>query len=181
MPLAAIQYDTGFRIDDFVAAIAAALRAEGYSVGGVIQQNGSDACAAMTLVDVVSDVRFGISQDLGALASSCRLDPRGLADAGVKLERATDETVDIMIVNKFGRAEAEAETGGGLRSAFAHAIALGIPVLTAVRPPYDQAWTKFHGGLASELPTQSDDVLTWCRRAIRKRRAATALAAPVNQ
>jgi len=174
VPLAAIQYDSGFLIDDFVAAIAARLRADGFHVGGVIQENGGDACAAMTLVDVVSDARFGISQDLGTLASSCRLDPRGLAAAGTKLERATDENIDIMIVNKFGRAEAEAETGGGLRSTFAHAIALGIPVLTAVRPPYDDAWAKFHGGLAAELPARSDDVIAWCHRAIRNRRGAAA-------
>ena len=53
------------------------------------------------------------------------------------------------MLNRFGKAEAE---GGGLRSGFARAIDAGIPVLTAVRPPYREAWAQFHGGLAVDLP-----------------------------
>ena len=171
MPLAAIHYASGSLIDDFVGTIVARLRAEGFRVGGVVQENdGKGACAAMTLVDIATATRFDISQDLGALAASCRLDPRGLADAGYGLEQAIDETIDILVINKFGKAEAE--IGGGLRTTFVHALALGIPVLTAVRPPYDQAWTQFHGGLAADLPVEVEGVLAWCRNSIAERRAA---------
>ena len=58
-----------------------------------------------------------------------------------------------MMLNRFGKAEAE---GGGLRSAFVRAMEAGIPVLTAVRPPYIEAWSKFHGRLAVDLPADLD-------------------------
>jgi hypothetical protein len=176
MSLAAIHYASGFLIDDFVGTIVAQLRAEGFSVGGVVQENsGKGACTVMTLVDVATAARFDISQDLGALAASCRLDPCGLANAGFGVEQAIDEAVDILVINKFGKAEAE--IGGGLRTTFAHAIALGIPVLTAVRPPHDQAWAQFHDGLAVDLPAEIDPVFVWCCGAIRERRAAAPLVA----
>ena len=55
---------------------------------------------------------------------------------------------------------------------FARAIDAGIPVLTAVRPPYREAWTEFHGGLAVELPADVDAVLAWCNEAATARRTA---------
>ena len=74
-----------------------------------------------------------------------------------------------MILNRFGKAEAE---GGGLRPVFARAMEAGIPVLTAVRAPYIEAWAQFHGHLASDLPADIDAVLAWCRDAVRQLRAA---------
>ncbi len=177
--LAAIIYESGFLIDEFVTAVAASLRSEGLRVGGVIQDNAaSEVCGAMTLVDVITTVRFGISQDLGVCSTGCRLDPRGLAEAGVQLERVLDDDLDLLILNKFGRAESEG--GGGLRNAFVRAIERGVPVLTAVRPPYTEAWALFHGGLACALPTDLDQVLAWCRRAAPKRKTGDALATAAN-
>jgi len=48
----------------------------------------------------------------------------------------------------------------------------GVPVLTAVRPPYIEAWSRFHGGLAVDLPSDFDAVLAWCRASVRELRAA---------
>jgi hypothetical protein len=73
------------------------------------------------------------------------------------------------MLNRFGKAEAE---GGGLRSAFVRAMEAGVPVLTAVRPPYFEAWSKFHGRLAVDLPTDLDAVLAWCRASVQELRAA---------
>ncbi len=123
----------------------------------------------MVLTELISQRRFRISQELGSQAAACRLDAAGLAEVGALLDRSIDRELDLMILNRFGTAEAE---GGGLRSVLARAIEAGIPVLTTVRPPYDAAWADFHGGLAVDLPPRLAPVLAWCRDAVRQAQAA---------
>ncbi|MDO8875112.1 MAG: DUF2478 domain-containing protein [Pseudolabrys sp.] len=170
--IAAIVYPSGFQIDDFLTGIAYRLRADRVGLGGVLQENAPGAaglCAAMTVVDLASQISFPISQDLGSQARGCRLDARGLAEIGSVLDRTPIDELELFILNKFGKAEAE---GGGLRPAFAKAIETGIPVLTAVRAPYTEAWLKFHGRLAVDLPPDLDVVLAWCRESVRALRTA---------
>ncbi len=163
--LAAVLYEQGAFIDDFMRSVADRLRAEGLRVGGLFQENlpGEAACATMQLVDLNRGERFVISQNLGPDSRGCRLDPRGVVDAGTQLNATLADAVDILVINKFGRGDAE---GVGLRGTFAAAIDSGIPVLTAVRPPYVEAWTAFHGGLADGLTPDLEVVLAWCRAAI---------------
>ncbi len=172
MRLAAIRYEAGFRIDEFLARVAKQLRAEDIRLGGALQENapGADGrCAGMSLVDLATRTRFHISQDLGSQAEGCRLDTQGLAEFVVLFDRASQKNVELLILNRFGRAESE---GGGLRPVFAHAVEAGIPVLIAVRAPYTNAWAQFHAHLASDLPTDLDTVLAWCRKSVRLLRAA---------
>jgi hypothetical protein len=61
-------------------------------------------------------------------------------------------------VNRFGRAES---LGRGLIGSFTAAIEAGIPILTAVRPPYDEAWRTFHGGIGCELMAEPESAMTW--------------------
>lgn len=170
--LAAIVYEAGFPIDDFVGRTVKLLRAEHIRLGGALQENAPDGdgrCSAMTLVDLSSHRRFGISQDLGSQAEGCRLDAQGIAEFVALLDRSPDQGVELMVLNRFGRAEAE---GGGLRTAFARAMEAGIPVLTAVRPPHIEAWSQFHGRLATDLPADMGSVLAWCRESVQLLRAA---------
>ena len=173
--IAAVRFEGGFAIDDFMRDVASRLRAEGVRLAGAVQENlpagDGTPCAAMVLTDLRSQRRLRISQDLGAEATACRLDAGGLAEVGTLLERSIDGETDLMLLNRFGVAEAE---GHGLRAVLAHALEAGIPVLTAVRPPYDAAWAEFHGGLASDLPAEREAVLAWCRAAVRAARAARA-------
>ena len=166
--LAAVVYDAGFKIDDFLTRVANRLRADRISMAGVLQENARDAagvCSAMTLVDLTSRGRFRISQDLGSQAEGCRLDAQGLAEIGALLDRPLDRDIELLVLNRFGKAEAE---GGGLRSAFVRAMEAGIPLLTVVRSPYTEAWSEFHGGLAINLTPDLDQVIAWCRDAVRE-------------
>ena len=170
--LAAVGYQAGFPIDELLRRAADRLRADRVGLAGTLQENTGGAegqCSAMTLIDLASQRRFGISQDLGSQAEGCRLDAQGLSEIGALLDRPFDQHVELLILNRFGTAEAE---GGGLRSVFARAIEGGIPVLTAVRPPYTEAWAQFHGGLATDLPPDLDRVLAWCAEAVRELRSA---------
>ena len=170
--LAAIGYQSGFKIDDFLRHVTDRLRADHISLGGTLQENtggGEGLCSAMTLIDLASQRRVKISQDLGLQSEGCRLDAHGLSEIGALLERTLDQQIELLVLNRFGTAEAE---GGGLRSTFVRAIDAGIPILTAVRPPYIEAWAEFHGGLAVDLPADLDRVLAWCGGAVRELRAA---------
>ncbi len=170
--LAAVIYRSGFRIDDFLHRIADRLRDDGVRIAGALQENTNDVpgfCSAMTVVDLTSQARFRISQELGPDAQGCRLDARGLAEIAPLLERAVSPDVELVIFNRFGRAESE---GGGLRSAFARALEAGIPILTAVREPYLEAWSQFHGQLGTDLTPELEAVLAWCRDSVRQRRMA---------
>jgi len=170
--LAAIVYEAGFPIDEFLTRAVSLLRTEQIRLGGALQENspgGGGRCSAMTLVDLSSRGRFRISQDLGSQAEGCRLDAQGIAEFVALLDRTPDQNVELMVLNRFGRAEAE---GGGLRSAFAHAMEAGIPVLSAVRASYTEAWSQFHGHLATDLPADLAAVLAWCRESVRLLRAA---------
>ena len=170
--LAAIVYEAGFPIDEFLGRLANLLRAEHIRLGGALQENApgdAGGCSAMTLVDLASRDRFRISQDLGSHAESCRLDAQGIAEFVALFNHAPDQDAELMLMNRFGRAEAE---GDGLRAAFVRAMEAGIPVLTAVRAPYTEAWSHFHGRLATDLPADIDAVLAWCRESVRLLRAA---------
>ena len=170
--LAAIGYESGFPIDDLLRRVADRLRADHVALAGALQENIGGIpgqCSAMTLVELTSQRRIGISQHLGLQSEGCRLDARGLSEIGALLDRPFDPRTELLLLNRFGKAEAE---GGGLRSVFARAIDAGVPVLTAVRPPYLEAWAQFHGGLAVDLPADLERVLAWCDEAVAELRAA---------
>ena len=77
---------------------------------------------------------------------------------------ALADGLDLIVINRFGRAESQ---GRGLIGCFSAAIEAGVPVLTAVRAPYDEAWRLFHGGLGQELPAEMAAVTSWSKRATR--------------
>ena len=165
-PLAAIRYAPGVAVDGLLQDVIEQLATEGLRLGGLVQQahpEGGECCASMHLCDIRDGTRMGISQDLGAGATGCRLDPAALADVAMHVERALDDS-EILVLNRFGKAEAE---GQGLRSVIQKAVASGIPVLMAVKDEHADAWARFHGGLGVALPADFFAILDWCRRATR--------------
>jgi nucleoside-triphosphatase THEP1 len=159
--LAAIRYERTFDINGTLQKVVKSLWQDGVTVGGVLQeaefrQNG--CCALLNIVDIRTGKTERITQDCGRESHGCKLDPRGLAAISHCITDAIDADVDLVIINKFGRAESE---GGGLLSCIADAISAGIPILTTVREPYIAAWNMYHGGLAVELPTKIDTILQW--------------------
>jgi hypothetical protein len=114
------------------------------------------------VVDVRTGKAASITQDRGRDAQGCKLDPSGLADISHCISDAIEAGVDLIVINKFGRAESE---GGGLISGIADAVAASIPLLTTVRAPYLDAWRSFHGGLATELAPLRRAIIAWCEAA----------------
>jgi nucleoside-triphosphatase THEP1 len=167
--LAAIRYEQDLDINGMLRKVVTMLREMGIKVGGVLQEavispNTRDAC--LNIVDIRTGRSECITQNRGSGSRGCKLDPRGLAEISHCITSALSERVDLVVINKFGAAEAE---GGGLLSSITEAISAGVPVLTAVREPYVNAWNSFHGGLASDLSPSVDTILQWCDRSRRRR------------
>jgi len=160
--LGAVRYERGFDVDAMLRTTAEQLRERGLTVSGVVQHNrapekGYDA--DVNLIDLGTGQVMAITQDLGPHAQGCSLDQSRLLEAAGIVSRAIETGSDLIIINRFGRSEAEGE---GLLSSIAEAVTAGVPVLTSVRPPFLDAWRDFHGGLATELPPSPWAVLDWC-------------------
>lgn len=160
--LAAVRYDAGCDINRLLVDVAADLQSWGLDIGGVLQEAEADSdpnCLRLNVVDIRTGKSARITQDRGRDAQGCKLDPRGLADISHCVTDAIKAGVDLIIINKFGRAESE---GSGLLSCFAEAVTAEIPVLTTVREPYLDAWGEFHGGLATDLSATKQAIVEWC-------------------
>ena len=163
--IAAIHYSKGFDIDAFLIEACRALAENGVRLGGLLQisEGGIGGCAtSVHLYDLQTRSAFDIWDDRGTCARGCRLDEAGLDAAVAVLDRAIATGVDVLIVNRFGRAES---LGRGLLPYFVRATETGIPVLTSVRAPYDEAWAKFHGGLGIDLRIDKCSVKDWAMSA----------------
>ena len=118
----------------------------------------------MDLTDLLTNERIRISYNRGDEARGCRLDPDAFARATVWVEHALAMHVDLMIINKFGKQEAQ---GRGLRSVVAEALLSEIPVLLGVSRHNLAACEDFVGAILTRLPNDEKDVLAWCTKGVR--------------
>jgi len=161
--IAAILYERGDPIEELMASLARTLLAGAIRVGGLVQHNhriGENARCSIELENIMTGMRYHLTQNLGSASQSCALDTSALAEASYALRQAIDDHVQIAIVNKFGAQEA---IGGGLRNEMAQIVMAGIPMLTAVSQRYLPEWHQFVGQEANLLPMSLPDVLSWCQ------------------
>jgi len=149
--------------DRLLSALAAQLDAEGIRTSGIVQTN--TECADDRLCDMDVQVLprgkvFRISQTLGSGARGCRLDPAALEEAVGLVTQSlnTSDRPDVLIVNKFGKHEAD---GRGMRPVIAEAMALGIPVLTGVNGLNREKFETFCDGAAVQLDADLSALQDW--------------------
>ncbi|MET1416513.1 DUF2478 domain-containing protein [Roseibium sp. HPY-6] len=160
-PLAAIRYSQGMDVDPAFDTFVDKLRTLGLRPAGFLQRqepDGPGCCPVSHLEDLASGTKTRITQPLGSGSTGCRLDPGALANAAECITRQLDKRPDLLILNRFGRGEAE---GRGFRPAIERAVDLGIPVLTAVKDRYIPAWQEFSVDLAEELAADPEQMLAW--------------------
>jgi hypothetical protein len=147
-PLTALIYDQQAEVEDALRDIAAQARGRGLTLGGVLPEAAPSRGGRcdMLLRDLFANEAIQISEDRGALARGCRLDRDGLARA-CALILANLPACDLVLLNKFGRAEAE---GGGFRTVIGDALTLGVPVIIGVPRRNLADWRAFAGDLAHE-------------------------------
>jgi len=137
--------------NDLFVRVAERAKSAGLRLAGALQQDeprpGRRRCD-MFLRDLASGRLIRISEDRGDLAQGCRLDPGALTEAAELIERAIrSASPDLVILNKF--AKAEAEEGSGVRDAIAAALEADIPVLIGVAAAYAPALRDFAGDLCA--------------------------------
>ncbi|WP_075995916.1 DUF2478 domain-containing protein [Salaquimonas pukyongi] len=160
-PIAAIRFGDEDAIDDILEDVARRMQDRGSRVDGFLQREtaGEGGCCATMHLESMDGQTIGtISQNLGRHSRGCRLDPAALAALCGPLITRLDVGCDLLIINRFGKGES---LGAGFRSAIEHAFLRGIPVLTAVRKTYLEAWMAFTNGEYCLLPPQADAVEAW--------------------
>lgn len=170
MKLAAMMYNIGEgqKADSLLYALADKLAASGVRLAGAVQANGPDAefgCSDMYLRELATGRTSKTSQFRGKGASGCRLDSAALEDVVGLARNAIGPDIDLVIVNKFGKQEAE---GNGFRAVIEAAVAEGCPVLVGLRAEHLKDWTEFAGGEGQVLALDEGAVSQWCERAVHK-------------
>ena len=149
--------------DDLLSQVAESLVSQGFVLAGVLQSNyvfDPERRCHMDLTVLGQGPVIRISQDRGRHARGCRLDPQALALAVHQVAQALDQGgADLVIVNKFGKAEAEGE---GFRDVIGKALLADVPVLTTVLPGNLATFLEFAGPFAIELPADPALIVGWC-------------------
>lgn len=146
--------------DAILAEVVTLLTAEGLRLAGTVQSAAERIDRAQCDMDVQvlpDGPSFRISQDLGNHAKGCRLDP-GALEMAVAAATARLDGADLLIVNKFGKLEAE---GRGFCGLIVEALGLGMPVLVGVNGLNLAAFQQFSGGLAVPCGNDPHDVVAW--------------------
>jgi uncharacterized protein (DUF4213/DUF364 family) len=159
--IGAIIYPPDRQPEVLQAAFAQDLQRRGFRLGGVLQTTrfGADGRKTdMDLTDVATGHRLSIRQNLGGGSRSCSLDPAGLAEASGPLRQAIADRVDLLVVNKFSKAERD---GGGLAAEMLAAMSEGVPLLTAVPGALVEDWLTFTGGRGRILLPDMGTLWRW--------------------
>ncbi|MCX8508490.1 MAG: DUF2478 domain-containing protein [Rhodobacteraceae bacterium] len=160
MKLGYIQLPGRGETDRFLADLAEHLLARGTRLVGAVQTNVERACTHhcdMDLRILPDGPVMRISQDLGSEATGCRLDS-GALETAVAAVAARMIGAEVLIVNKFGKHEAE---GRGFRHLMAEALAAGLPVVVGTNGLNHAAFQAYAEGLAWPLPADVGRILAW--------------------
>ncbi|MEX0365883.1 MAG: DUF2478 domain-containing protein [Ruegeria sp.] len=158
--------------DRLLSAVAERLLAREVFLAGVVQTN--TECADSSKCDM--DLRvlpagetIRISQSLGSQSRGCRLDPAALEQAVAYVTASLDAVPDLLIVNKFGKHEAD---GRGFRPVIGEALARDIPVLVGVNGLNEEKFLAFTEGAAQQVPADIDAIERWLDQIAAERNAA---------
>ena len=161
--LTGIVFTSKDEIDGLLLEVANELELSGLKLAGVLQSSQpptQERERSVTLRGLGSDWEMPVLQKRGVHARGCRLDSQAITDIAGRLLSDLQEKPDLLIINRFGRAESE---GYGLRQVLEQAVSAEIPVLIGVREDYRDPWEQFHGGFGSALPPDLNSVLAWCK------------------
>ena len=157
----AVVYTDGLAADKALASWGYQLRAAGLAVAGLVQLNTFERDPGkcdMAVEELYSGTVMQLSEDRGPEARGCRLDRSILAEASALLLNALDEKPDILVLNKFGKIEAE---GAGLRDVLAKAVEMNVPIIVGVPFRNLDQWRIFAGDMAEECPVDAEQIRRW--------------------
>ena len=149
-----------------LAGVAEALGKKGLSLCGTVQldtERAEEHHCDMDVLVLPDGPKIRISQFLGTDARGCKLNPEALETSVGQTEERLKAGADLLIVNKFGKQEAE---GRGFREAVGEALARDIPAIIGVSEGSRDAFMQFVGE-AQQLDPDHDAVMAWALDATR--------------
>lgn len=159
--LAAIVYANDEYPDELFKWIVDQCRSHRMVLSGVLQLpafEGADTGCDVLLEDLASGDRTVLFENRGAGARGCRLDVGALVEASMKVENSLASDPTLLVLNKFGKVEAE---GGGMCGLMAKALELGIPAIIGVPARNLNAWRAFAGEFSTELAEDAHQIGEW--------------------
>lgn len=160
-PILAIVYSDGHAADRFISDLGYRVRGAGIAVAGIVQHNKfirDRTKCDMEVEELASGIVLQLSEDRGKEARGCRLDRGALSEAAVLISASFRYQPELVILNKFGKLEAE---GRGLRDTLSVAVQIGLPVVVGVPYRNLEQWRAFAEGLAEECPIGSSRLHEW--------------------
>lgn len=151
------------RTDDLLAETARAFEEDGLRLAGTVRVKPADPSGHpcdMDLRVLPDGPGFRISQPLGRMAKGCRLDG-GVIEAIAAEVEARMAGADILIVNKFGKLEAQ---GRGLCPAISMAMEMEIPTLVGVNEMNVPDFHAFSDGTVEALNPNLRAIRAWFER-----------------
>jgi nucleoside-triphosphatase THEP1 len=161
MKIAVIRASQSGAVDATLAALAVRLVARGLRVVGTVQHSnrievGRQCDMNVRILPDGPEIR--INQQLGKDARGCRLDAGALETAVAAVECNFALGADVLIINKFGKHEAE---GRGFRALIAEAMLQEMPVICGLNEPNRAAFQEFAGSVAEYLPNDAGLLEHW--------------------
>lgn len=148
------------RTDDLLAEVVRSFKDDGMRLAGTVRAKPADPSGHpcdMDLRVLPDGPGFRISQPLGRMAKGCRLDG-GVIEAIAAEVEARMARADLLIVNKFGKLEAQ---GRGLCPAITMAMEMEIPTLVGVNEMNLPDFLAFSDRAAQALRPDLRAIRTW--------------------
>lgn len=155
--LAIVPAEDGLAVRRLFADFVARHRPDARIVGALAE--GPETGKAGWLRLLPGGETVALFQDLGPGAVGCAVDQAAVVAAGEQVRRGIAEGADLVVLNKFGKLEAE--FGSGLRDALVAAVIAQIPVLTSVAPRHSAAWAAFAGSLPVTIARDAGALAHW--------------------
>ena len=159
--LAAIVYANDEYPDAIFKLIVSECRSRNLVLSGVLQHPAFEGAAKrcdVLLEDLASGHRTLLFEYRGAGARGCRLDVAALVEASMRVESSLENDPALLVLNKFGKVEAD---GGGMCGLMAKALERGIPAIIGVPARNLDAWRNFAGEFSAELSENADEIRKW--------------------
>ena len=156
-----VPYDDSAGLDVIMSDVVDLFRARGVTVAGLLQRSGEPVPSgkqSMWVEDILTGHAIRLDQPRGPGAIACTFDTDALARSAFLLRSAVESGAELIVVSRFGSAEAE---GRGLREEIAAAICAGAVVLIPVRNSFLPALEDFLGAPAKVLDASVAVISDW--------------------
>lgn len=164
--VAALVYRAEDDPDALLRDFAADLNANGVRAIGMIQA-GQCADFSLSAVLIHNGETLLLAQDPDPHGNGCRLDLTRLSKAGERVAAVLDQGADLLIVNRFGKREAN---GRGMAYLIDRALEADAPVIIAVSSEHFADWLKFSGGMSVKIRCDRQALEAWWTTVSKKQR-----------